>query len=55
MKHPGTINFFNNSTNVEFEWSEKNFNKIKNILKNYPSTKSQSAVMPVLQIAQKQN
>ena len=56
MKHPGMINVIsddNNSSN--FEWSEYNFNKIKKIINKYPQGKQQSAVLPVLDIAQRQN
>tara|TARA_Y100001970_G_scaffold142517_1_gene175279 strand:- start:13518 stop:14126 length:609 start_codon:yes stop_codon:yes gene_type:complete len=38
-----------------FEFSEKNLKEAKNIIKNYPEGKQQSAVMALLYIAQKQN
>ena len=55
MKHPGMINSFNDYNSSDFEWSENNFNKIKKIINNYPFGKQQSAVIPVLDIAQRQN
>ena len=54
MKHPGLINIIANTTN-KFEWSEKNILKIKSIVDKYPKGKQQSAVLPVLDIAQRQN
>tara|TARA_B100001123_G_C15293434_1_gene1018277 strand:- start:1493 stop:2101 length:609 start_codon:yes stop_codon:yes gene_type:complete len=38
-----------------FEFNSDNLNKIKEIIKNYPEGKQQSAVMALLYIAQKQN
>mgnify|MGYP001319504314 CR=1 FL=1 len=55
MKHPGMINVINDYDSSNFEWSENNFNKIKKIINKYPKSKQQSAVMPVLDIAQRQN
>ena len=55
MKHPGLINIIANHTTNKFEWSENNFLKIKNIIEKYPKGKQQSAVLPVLDIAQRQN
>ena len=55
MKHPGLINIISNHTTDKFEWSEKNIIKIKNIIDKYPKGKQQSAVLPVLDIAQRQN
>ncbi len=55
MHHPGTNNKVYNKINSKFEWTEDNFNKIKKILKKYPSNKSQSAVIPLLDLAQRQN
>tara|TARA_B100001964_G_C14215138_1_gene592369 strand:- start:875 stop:1477 length:603 start_codon:yes stop_codon:yes gene_type:complete len=55
MKHPGMINVINDSNTSKFEWSEDNFNKIKKIINKYPLGKQQSAVVPVLDIAQRQN
>ncbi len=55
MKHPGMINNFSDSNSPHFEWSKDNFNIIKKIISKYPQGKQQSAVMPVLDIAQRQN
>ena len=55
MKHPGMINVINDYDSSNFEWSENNFNKIKKIINKYPQSKQQSAVIPVLDIAQRQN
>ena len=55
MKHPGMINTFSNINSNTFEWSEENFSKVKTIIEKYPSGKQQSAVMPVLDLAQRQN
>ncbi len=55
MYHPGTNNKVYKKINNNFEWSKDNFNKITNILKKYPSNKIQSAVIPLLDIAQRQN
>ena len=38
-----------------FEFSEENLKHIKEIIKKYPDGKQQSAVMPLLYLAQKQN
>ena len=38
-----------------FEFDNKNLEKAKKILKNYPDGKQQSAVMPLLYLAQEQN
>ena len=38
-----------------FEFSKKNLEEAKKIVKNYPEEKQQSAVMPLLYLAQKQN
>ena len=54
MKHPGLINSISEKEN-HFEWSDENINKIKNIIKKYPSERQQSAVIPVLDLAQRQN
>ena len=51
MKHPGIIN----TTSNTFEWSEENFSKIKTIIEKYPTGKQQSAIIPVLDLAQRQN
>ena len=55
MHHPGTNNKVYKKINYNFEWSKDNFEKISNILKKYPSNKIQSAVIPLLDLAQRQN
>ena len=55
MHHPGTNNKVFKKINDNFEWSKDNFEKISNILKKYPSNKIQSAVIPLLDLAQRQN
>ena len=55
MHHPGTNNKVYQKINKNFEWSKDNFIKISNILKKYPSNKTQSAVIPLLDLAQRQN
>ncbi len=55
MHHPGTNNKVYKKINDNFEWSKDNFKKISNILKKYPSNKIQSAVIPLLDLAQRQN
>ena len=55
MHHPGTNNKVYKKINQNFEWSKDNFEKISNILKKYPSNKIQSAVIPLLDLAQRQN
>ena len=55
MHHPGTNNKVYKEINDNFEWSKDNFEKISNILKKYPSNKIQSAVIPLLDLAQRQN
>ena len=55
MHHPGTNNKVYKKVNDNFEWSKDNFEKISNILKKYPSNKIQSAVIPLLDLAQRQN
>ena len=55
MKHPGMINEINYTDSSNFEWSDNNFNKIKKIINKYPQGKQQSAILPVLDIAQRQN
>ena len=55
MKHPGLINKVNEKLNEEFKWSEINYSKIENIIKIYPLGKQQSAVIPILDLAQRQN
>jgi len=55
MKHPGLINKVNENLNQEFDWSEINYSKVKKIIKLYPEGKQQSAVIPLLDLAQRQN
>ena len=55
MNHPGMINSISNINSNTFEWSEENFSKVKTIIDKYPSGKQQSAVIPVLDLAQRQN
>ena len=55
MKHPGMLNFIEDSDSSNFEWSKDNFDKIKKIIDKYPKGKQHSAVLPVLDIAQRQN
>ncbi len=55
MHHPGTNNKVYQKINENFEWSKDNFDKITVILKKYPSNKIQSAVIPLLDLAQRQN
>lgn len=54
MKHPGLVNTVINN-DINFEWSKENFIKIEQIIKKYPPLKQQSAVIPLLDIAQRQN
>ena len=55
LKHPGMLNFIEDSDSTNFEWSKDNFDKINKIIDKYPKDKQQSAVLPVLDIAQRQN
>ena len=55
MKHPGMINSVINDSKDFFEWTEENFLKVKKIISNYPSGREQSAVIPLLDLAQRQN
>ena len=55
MNHPGMINTVSNINSNTFEWSEENFYKVKTIIDKYPRGKQQSAVIPVLDLAQRQN
>tara|TARA_B110000438_G_C15742116_1_gene618969 strand:+ start:732 stop:1325 length:594 start_codon:yes stop_codon:yes gene_type:complete len=55
MKHPGMINSIINDDKNLFEWSDENFSKVKKIITKYPAKKQQSAVIPLLDIAQRQN
>ena len=55
MKHPGMINSVVNDSKDFFEWSKENLLKVKKIIANYPSGREQSAVIPLLDLAQRQN
>ena len=55
MKHPGMINKVSNISDEIFNWSEENFKKASDIIKKYPNSKQQSAVIPLLDLAQRQN
>ena len=54
MKHPGTTNLINDEKNI-FKWTDENLSKIKNIVSKYPKGRQQSAVIPILDLAQRQN
>ena len=55
MNHPGTKNKVFKKINEVFDWSDTNFLKVSNIIKKYPNNRQQSAVIPVLDLAQRQN
>ena len=55
MKHPGMIHIVSSDEKNNFEWSDENFTKVKKIIEKYPITKQQSAVIPLLDLAQRQN
>ena len=55
MKHPGLTNKVNENFNEKFEWSKENFSKINTIINKYPPGREQSAVIPLLDLAQRQN
>ena len=55
MKHPGMINVVTNDEKNIFDWSEENFLQVKKIILKYPTRRQQSAVIPLLDIAQRQN
>ena len=55
MKHPGMINTVIGDKNDIFNWSEENFLMAKKIIQKYPNGKQQSAVIPLLDLAQRQN
>ena len=55
MKHPGMINIVKDDEKSFFEWSQENFNKAKKIINKYPIKRQQSAVIPLLDLAQRQN
>ena len=52
--HPGLSNTFIHS-GEKFEWSKENLKSIKKIISKYPPERKQSAVMPLLYLAQDQN
>ena len=54
MKYPGTTNNLIDGKDP-FEWSNESFLKAKNIIKKYPIGREQSAVIPLLDLAQRQN
>jgi len=47
MKHPGMTNKVYNISNDVFNWSEDNFNRVSEIIKKYPNSRQQSAVIPL--------
>ena len=55
MKHPGMINKVYNVSDEIFNWSEDSFKKASEIIKKYPDSRQQSAVIPLLDLAQRQN
>jgi NADH-quinone oxidoreductase E subunit len=55
MKHPGMINKVYNISDEIFNWSQENFKRASEIIKKYPDSKQQSAVIPLLDLAQRQN
>ena len=55
MKHPGMINKVYNVSYEIFNWSEDSFKKASEIIKKYPDSRQQSAVIPLLDLAQRQN
>ena len=55
MNHPGLINKVRESDKQTFEWTEQNFSKVQKIIKKYPLNRQQSAVIPLLDLAQRQN
>ena len=55
MKHPGLVNSIKDNEKDFFEWSETNFLKVKKIIEKYPSGRKQSAIIPLLDLAQRQN
>ena len=55
MKHPGMINKVYNVSDEIFNWSQDNFKRASEIIKKYPDSRHQSAVIPLLDLAQRQN
>ena len=54
MKHPGMINSVIDEEDF-FEWSDGSFLLAKKIIDKYPNGRQQSAVIPLLDLAQRQN
>ena len=55
MKHPGMINSVINNEIETFEWSNDSFILAEKIIEKYPKGREQSAVIPLLDLAQRQN
>lgn len=55
MKHPGLINKSSSVQPKIFKWTLENLKKIERIIEKYPKNRKQSAVMPLLDLAQRQN
>ena len=55
MKHTGMINKVFNLPDEIFDWSKDNFERASEIIKKYPNSRQQSAVIPLLDLAQRQN
>ena len=55
MKHPGMINSIKGNNKDVFEWSDENFSTAKKIIQKYPVGRQRSAVIPLLDLAQRQN
>ena len=55
MKHPGMINKVYKVSDEIFNWSEDSFKRASEIIKKYPDSRQQSAVIPLLDLAQRQN
>ncbi|MBI28678.1 MAG: NADH-quinone oxidoreductase subunit NuoE [Pelagibacteraceae bacterium] len=54
-RHPGLINKTEFPQPDNFSWTEENLRKIDKIIDKYPKKRIQSAVIPILDLAQKQN
>ena len=55
MKHPGLINTTKVKQPENFDWNDDNLRKIEKIIDKYPKQRKQSAVIPLLDLAQRQN
>ena len=55
MNHPGMINNVDDTNSDNFEWNKESQDKIKKIISKYPNGRQQSAVIPILDLAQRQN